>query len=53
MLILTCSQVDNVDTSRRAYTEPIAEAVTPPVETGKDIPEVYHSLQPRLLDIPF
>jgi len=46
MLILTCSQADNVDISRWAFIESIAEAVrvhvTPPVERVEVIPEVRH-----------
>jgi len=42
MSILTFSQVDSVDTSRR---EPIAEALTPPPERAEIIPEVRDSIQ--------
>jgi len=43
-LILTCSQIDNVNTSRRISGEPIVEAASPPPERAEIIPEVRHSI---------
>jgi len=45
LIMLTTSQIDNVDTSRLASGEPIAEAVIPPVERAEIIPEVRDSIQ--------
>ena len=48
MSILTCSQVDNADTSRRTSGELVADAATSLVEIEteiEDIPEVRNSIQ--------